>query len=704
MFQVYSLHHKERSANADVVPYALTIFVGAFLLFQVQPLIAKYILPWFGGGPAVWTTAMLFFQVVLLGGYAYAHLSIRRFSPRVQAGVHLALLAAALTQLPITPAEAWKPTAADLPTWRILLLLTATIGLPYFVLSSTAPLLQAWFSQAHAGPGRSPYRLYALSNFGSLLALVSYPFVVEPLLSRTTQVLVWSVGFGLFVVACGACAVWTWRSQMSGRDQGKGGDRVPAPAGPPPAVGVRLLWLAMAACAVVLLLAVTNQISQDVTVIPFLWVLPLSLYLLTFIIAFGHKRWYVRPLFAVALVPAMIAGWWIIAARDYTSIHVQIAVYSAVLFVGCMICHGELSRLKPDPRYLTGYFLTVALGGALGGAFVAVVAPLLFHDFLELHLAFLGVSGLALVAFFVDKTWILYRGRPLWAWTPIMAACLLLVLALSREAKRSSQFAVLQSRNFYGVLSLLLDNRGTPDEKIWLRNGDIHHGLQYTAPDRRRWPTTYYGPSSGAGLALRHFPRSGGLRIGLVGLGVGTLATYGKEGDSIRAYEINPDVKDFAEGYFTYLKDSPADVEIVLGDARLSMEQEAPQRFDLLLLDAFSGDAVPVHLLTKEAFEIYRRHLEPDGVIGIHVSNRFIDLIPVVRGAADYLGLESVLIASDDGPLMVRAAKWMLVTANRDFLELKPISQAISSMPESGDRTILWTDDFTSLFQVFSPD
>ncbi|HKJ03534.1 MAG TPA: hypothetical protein VJ997_13795, partial [Longimicrobiales bacterium] len=388
----------------------LTIFLGAFLLFQVQPLIAKYILPWFGGGPAVWTVSMLFFQVFLLAGYAYAHASVRRLRPRAQAWTHLALLVLALTQLPITPSDAWKPTDVSFPTARILLLLTVTIGLPYFVLSSTAPLLQAWFARAR--PGRSPYRLYALSNLGSLIALVSYPFVVEPALARSTQATIWSVAFGLFVVLCGASAMWALKAT------GDAGAPAPPSAetddAPRPGAGVRVRWLALSACASVLFLAVTNQITMDVAVIPFLWVLPLALYLLTFILAFDGRPWYVRSLFGVLLVPTVLATVWFMFRGVRASIPHQLVVYSAMVFVGCMICHGELSRLKPHPRYLTGFYLTVALGGALGGVFVAVLAPLLFNEYLELHLALLGVVALALTAIFLDEESRLGGGRPLW--------------------------------------------------------------------------------------------------------------------------------------------------------------------------------------------------------------------------------------------------------------------------------------------------
>lgn len=680
-----------------MVLYALTIFVGAFLLFQVQPLIAKYTLPWFGGGPAVWTTAMLFFQVVLLGGYAYAHVSIRRFTPKVQAAVHLALLAVALTQLPITPAETWKPTAADLPTWRILLLLTATIGFPYMVLSSTAPLLQSWFSRVHGN--RSPYRLYALSNLGSLLALVSYPFVVEPLLTRIAQVVMWSTGFGLFAVACGVCAVWIWRMDAGPVHTADRADSTLENTSQP-TLGVRALWLTLATCAAVLLLAVTNQITVDIAVVPFLWVLPLSLYLLTFVIAFDHRRWYVRPFLIVALAPVMIVAVWLMFRAQAATIGQQLFGYSAVLFVGCMICHGELSRLKPDPRHLTGYYLTIALGGALGGAFVTVVAPLIFNDYWELHLALIGVCGLALAVWYRDPASVLHRARPVWAWGG-MAMCMLVLSAfLGKQAVGASMTPIARSRNFYGVLAVLQENQGTLVESRWLRHGRIPHGIQFTAPALQRLATGYFSARSGVGLALQSFPRQSNRRIGMVGMGVGTLATYAHQGDYVRVYEIDPNVRHLNETYFTYLRDSPAAVEVVMGDARLSLERDPPQEFDFLLLDAFSGDAIPLHLLTREAFETYRRHLKPDGVLAILIATWHLDFGPVVRALADHFGMDAVRIETRPGDWQDWGADWMIVTHNHEFLETYPIAYYAERDHPRGSTRRLWTDDFTSLFQL----
>ncbi len=675
--------------------YALTVFVSAFLLFQVQPLIVRYILPWFGGGPAVWTASMLFFQLFLLAGYAYAHLSTERLRPRTQVAVHLVLLAVALTQLPITPSDALKPTEVTHPTAQILWLLTLSIGLPYLVLSATAPLLQAWF--ARALPDRSPYRLYALSNFGSLLALVSYPFVVEPLLTRSTQTLVWSATFGLFVVLCGATALRGLK--------GVGADTVGAAAlpdshGPPPAAGTRVLWLALSACAAVLFLAVTNQITMDVAVIPFLWVLPLGLYLLTFVIAFEHDGWYVRPWFVAALVPALACAVWFMFRAERAPIPQQLVVYAAIVFIGCMVCHGELSRLKPHPRYLTGFYLTVALGGALGGAFVALLAPVIFNDHLELHAALMGVATLALVTMFVDEGSSLHFGRPPTAWLALSLSLVGLALALSLHAREAGELAIMRSRTFYGVLTVYQEAAGTPGERLSLWHGRIAHGVQFTDLEERRLGTGYYAPNSGAAQAWRLLTPDHDRRIGIVGMGVGTLATYALPGDYIRLYEINPEVRILSDTLFTYLRDSSAKVDVVMGDARLSMEREEPQEFDLLFLDAFSGDAIPLHLLTKEAFETYDRHLTPGGVIAILISTWHLDFEPVVRRLASHFGLHAITIRAPGGDLQNWGSEWMILTRDLEWLEAAQFTD-VSAAPEAeleGQR--LWTDDYTSLFQL----
>ncbi|MHC4060660.1 MAG: spermidine synthase [Planctomycetota bacterium] len=677
----------------SIVTYALTVFLGAFLLFQVQPLIGKYILPWFGGGPEVWTTCMLFFQVLLLAGYAYAHLIVSRLGPRMQAAVHVILVAAALAVLPITPQTGWRPESLDYPVLRIMLLATACVGLPFFVLSSTAPLIQRWFSATN--PGASPYWLYACSNAGSLIALVSYPFVVEPALTRQAQAQVWSLGVVLVAVLVAYCAVSLWR--YSGPENQAHADEGVRDQGTLPAYGTRLLWVGLPACASLELLAVTNKICQDVAVIPFLWILPLSLYLLSFIICFHSEKWYRRRLFVGLFILAIggAALAWVYEER--VSVVQQISIYLALLMACCMVCHGELFRLRPAPRYLTRYYLMIAIGGALGGFFVAVVAPVIFDTYRELHV---GILASCLFVLLADER--LTGGWRRLVWVAIILVAGLASIFVRSRHGRTYETAVENSRNFFGVLTIWERWQEYPTyHRYVLQHGTTYHGLQFADPAKRQLPTAYYGPTSGAGLAVRLFPRQKDKRIGVVGLGVGTIATYAGEGDYIRFYEINPQVEELARSRFSYLAACAGKAEVVLGDARLSMEAEQPQEFDVLVLDAFNGDAVPVHLLTEEAFEIYLRHLKPDGVIAVHVSSLHLDLQLVVWKAAEHFKMQAVLIEDpDDDERGILASDWALLTNNEHFLSQNPVRQAAGEAPEDFEGIRLWTDDYINLFQI----
>lgn len=641
---------------------------------------------------------MLFFQVLLLAGYGYAHLSVSRFGPRSQALLHGALLLVALLQLPVTPSGDWKPLSPAGPTWHILLLLGATVGLPYFVLSSTTPLMQSWFSREH--PGALPYRLYALSNAGSLLALLSYPFLFEPVFSRGAQSTVWAIGFGVFAVASLVICIRALRRYGSTESASHGTADPPVEVFPHPTAAMYTLWLVFPACAAVLLLAVTNQITMDLVVIPFLWVLPLCLYLLTFILCFERERWYSRSVFVSALLPALIASLAMLWMGKEASVIWQIVVFSMVLFVCCMVCHGELSRLKPHPRYLTSYYLMIALGGALGGVFVTLIAPVIFLDYLELHLGLLGTGVLCFIALYSDKGSWFHRKGASRSVVPLIVAYVIVAALFIVQARQPFQSAIFQSRNFYGTLTVLQLFRGSSEEQLQLRHGRVLHGAQFTAPGKRRIATGYYSKRSGAGLVLRHFPQERRRHIGLVGMGVGTLAAFAREGDTIRIYEINPEVRRLAESYFTYLKESPAEIEIVMGDARLSMEREPPQEFDILFLDAFSGDAIPVHLLTVEAFELYLRHLKPSGVIALLIDTWHLNFEPVIRRLARYLDLESIKIDSPPGPNQDWGARWILLSRDEEFLMSQPLAEAATEYSGSIGHVRLWTDDYTSLLPL----
>lgn len=759
-----------------MLPYAFSIFTGAFLLFLVQPLIGKYILPWFGGSPGVWTTCLLFFQTLLLGGYAYAHFTSTRLRPRTQAIVHGALLVLSLAWLPIIPSAGWKPVTAGDPTWQILLLLAACLGLPYFVLSATGPLLQHWFSRTHAGV--SPYRLYALSNAGSLLALLGYPFVVEPAFSRQTQAMLWSAGLVVFVGLCGYCA-WQMarRAGLAGAEGMQPGAAHAAGAGETdaalPTAADKFLWLALPALASVLLLATTNKLCQEVAVVPFLWVLPLALYLLSFILSFDHPRWYSRGVFSALLVVSGAVVWSLLHTGAKVSLPRQVIGYASTLFVACMVCHGELYRLKPSPRHLTQFYLFIAAGGALGGLVVAVVAPLVFQEYIEFQFGWWGVAYLAglicllyksramavgsgvgalvalvvlpalqtsssdggvgrwAVAFFtqakvfygehwqelgvlfvifavcmregwrpVGRHWQLRMG----AW-PLMLSVVFGV-ALVIQVRSEGRSAVMAARNFYGTLKIYEYYESEPRAHHYvLTHGATTHGLQFTRLPQAMWPTTYYGRESGVGLAIALSPRHSARRLGVVGLGTGSLATYGEPGDTVRFYEINPAVEQLARTRFTYLAQSPAHVEVVIGDARLSMERElersGEEPFDVLALDAFSSDAIPVHLLTKEAFAVYLARVRPDGVIAVHISNRYLNLRPVVEALARHFGRKAVTISHQAGDdWWLSGSTWVLVTNNEAVLQSPTVDASSEASVESAPADALWTDDHASLMGV----
>jgi SAM-dependent methyltransferase len=669
-----------------MILYAATIFLSAFLLFQVQPLIAKVILPWFGGSAAVWTICMLFFQLLLLAGYVYSHAYVRMRIP-ARSHIHIALLAAAAATLPLAASAAWKPSGGEDPTWRILALLVTSVGLPYFMLSTTGPLVQVWYARAFEGA--SPYRLFALSNLGSMIALVSYPLAVEPLLALGAQTAIWSGGFVVFALACAALA---WRS--TDREV----ELAPQAHSDKPGPGLQALWAALAACASVLLLAFTSHMTLNVAAIPFLWVLPLALYLLSFVLCFEASGWYRRWLF-LPLAGAGLAAVCVTLTQSNPSIWTLIPLYSATLFAACMVCHGELARSKPDPRHLTGFYLMLALGGALGGVLVGLAAPQVFDDLYELPIGMCALSLLAMVALLRDRSSLL-NGR--WATVTRLVFFALIVglgVALARTYWDNAADSRLTSRNFYGVLNVRDSGEG-PEAMRVLAHGTIIHGKQFLEPDRRDWPTSYYGMTSGIGLAILDARSRGPLRVGVVGLGAGTLAAYGRSGDVFRFYDINPKVIELAHSEFSFLKDSPAQVEVALGDARLSLEREPDQNFDILALDAFSSDAIPVHLLTVEAFRVYLRHLKPGGLLAVHISNRYLDLVPVVQQAARHLSLEIRQVENDDDDdAGVYRSDWMLLSALPTAFEgnfLKEGAEKIDSEPS----VRLWTDDYSDLYRI----
>jgi hypothetical protein len=686
--------------------FALTIFLSAFLLFEVQPILSKYILPWFGGSPAVWTTCMVFFQTVLFAGYAYAHWSQRWFSPRIQGCVHLLLLAGALALLPIAPTLDWKPAGDGSPTWRILALLTVCVGLPYFVLSTTGPLVQAWFSRTL--PGRSPYRLYALSNIGSLLALLSYPFYVEPMFASGVQANYWTWGFIAFAVLCAVTAIvsslFAWRNQNANEQQVGESIRAEQIATPAPTLGRRLLWLALPAFASFMLLATTNHVCQDVAVIPLLWIMPLSLYLLTFIICFDHDRWYNRKAFALAAIMALL----FITAVDQLittganvsfSFVVELAAYFIALFCLCMVCHGELARIKPAAKYLTSFYLMISAGGALGGLFVSLLAPVLFSTYFEWKIG-LVVGGI-IAAVVVLGARSQHNLKKLYYLAPVLV---LLFVGFNTLPKLNDDARVeknISLRNFYGVSRVMEKDSGDPTQhRFLLYSGRIVHGIQFTDGAKRMQPNAYFGEETGVGRAFKFFAKRPRLHVGIVGLGAGTMAAYAQPGQTFRFYEINPDMLQLANEHFSYLKDCRGEVDVILGDGRLSLEREPEHYFNLLVLDAFSGDAVPVHLLTKQAFEIYTRVLSPSGAIAVNISNRYLNLEPVVVGVAREFHLTPLRFSSEGNAAEGKfPAEWIVLTKNAQFraenLEAVERGKKIETL-----RHGFWTDDHSNLFEI----
>jgi hypothetical protein len=677
-----------------MILYALTILVSAFLLFQVQPVIAKIILPWFGGSAAVWTTCLLFFQMVLLLGYLYAHAVVRYLKPRVQMLIHILLLVVSMAALPVIPSTAWKPSGTEEPTMRILGLLAATVGLPYFLLSTTGPLLQAWYARRFKGA--MPYRLYALSNAGSMFALISYPVLFEPAFGTRMQATMWSWGFGAFVVLCAAVA-WHSGSASVGVQAAAAMEETAPPA---PTAKTYLLWLLLPATASVLLLAITNHLSQNVAAIPFLWVLPLSLYLLSFILCFEGEGWYRRnpylQLLAVALGSMAYAN-----SVDMTSnvpIKVMIPLFGMGLFTCCMVCHGELARLKPHPAYLTHFYLMIAAGGAMGGLIVGLAAPHLFNSFYEMPVSLVVCAALVAYALWQDESLKWVR-----KWYGV-AVCATIVLALAvytgweiRETVRGARLLV---RNFYGGLKVR--DSGEPNSLTATRtltHGTINHGEEFLNLARRDWATTYYGPNTGVGVSIRDKQKKGAIRVGVIGLGTGTIASYGRPGDYYRYYEINPLVPDIAYHQFYFLPDCKAKLEIAMGDARLSLEKEAPENFDVLAVDAFSSDSIPVHLLTKEAMELDFHHLRPDGILAVHISNRYLNLQPVLEGEVKANGKIARLVDTDDDDEHdVFGATWILVTSPTPGFSQDVLASSEELKPTGSVR--LWTDDYSNLFKI----
>jgi hypothetical protein len=679
------------SARGVAALYGVAVFVAAFLLFQVEPIMGRLILPWFGGSAAIWMVAILFFQVVLVLGYLYAHLLVRHVSPARQMFVHVPVLLASLAVLPILPAASWRPVGGQDPTLRILGLLAVTVGPPFFVLCTCGPLLQAWYARGH---GR-PYRLFSLSNGASLLALLSYPLIVEPRLGLHAQAYVWSSAYALFVALAIAITVRAGLAARRAASVAETRARTSAPRWLD-----RVRWLALATTPSLLTLAVTNHLTRNVAPIPLLWVLPLSVYLLSLIICFESDQGYRRALF-LPLLPVVL---FLVAAGLFpgeleVGIIGQIAFFTGALFVFCMVCHGELARLKPAPDHLTGFYVMVAVGGALGGLFVAVLSPEIFSDYFELAFGIVLCAVVVLVAVAGD----LLKRTPGRVWPRravalvLAAATVLLGTYVLGKVLVYDRGDRLVARDFYGVSSVR-DSAGSEAVRT-LYSGAIVHGEQLLAPGGARTPISYYGSSSGLGVLMREENRTPQpTRVGVIGLGAGTIAAFGRPGDSYRFYEIDPLDISIAKTWFSFLRDSPAHVKVISGDARLSLEREPSQHFNVLVADAFNGDAVPIQLMTLQAFRLYFSQLAPGGVLAVNVSNRFLNLAPVVARAAGALDKQAIRIEvpGETTERIYKRSDWVLVTGNRQLaakLAHTPHSELLN--PNTGIR--LWTDDYSNV-------
>ena len=667
--------------------FSLIVFVGAFLLFQIQPLVAKQLLPFFGGSASVWVICMIFFQVTLLGGYAYAHALDTRYHFSRQRGIHLALILLSWLTLPVAVDFSM---ASDLPpTAGVLLVLGATVGMPFFLLSATSTLMQAWLRNTHAH--LNPYRLYVLSNAGSLLGLLGYPFLFDYFLGLTSQVWVWTGAYLCFSALLFAL-LWSVRHIEANPETVSASRAVPVPA------SNRLWWLFFSFSGSFLLLSMTNYLSYEIAPSPFIWVLPLAAYLVSFMVGFSDRPLYHRRIYAVLLAFAItlnLIGW----QFDAQTLNLfSILPVVVLVFLAATVCHAEAYRKRPDPAHLTQFYLMIALGGALGGIAVGIVFPLVFSSLVEVELSLIIALVLAFgIAGYIHREYVRRRREYFYSLGTLVATLFFATFStamLVSSLYRDHSNIIAQSRSFYGVLEVKETHSDEYGCTRILVHGNTVHGLEN---EMGIGDFSYYGPYSGLGGAL-YALRNTGRRIGAIGLGVGTIVRHTVPEDVLDFYEINEQVTQVAREYFTHLESVPASVELSVhhGDARLVLERTPAQGYDLLVSDAFSGDAIPVHLLTAEMFEIYLKHLADDGVLAIHGSNRYLDITPVVVHHAQRLGMDYIVVQSEEQE-NEGSALWFLLSTNRELLER--IDPDYREKEYTG-RTVEWTDDSWSLLDV----
>ncbi len=728
---------------AVLVVYTLTIFVSASLLFLIQPMFAKMVLPLLGGAPAVWNTAMLFYQAVLLLGYGYAYLADKWLTPRWQVAVHFAVLALPLFALPIAVPLGWTPPTASNPLPWLLALLAVGVGLPFFAVSTNGPILQRWFGRTGHRSAADPYFLYAASNLGSMLALLSYPVLLEPLMRLRSQSMIWTAGYLLLAALIVACGCFVWRAPA--RTMSDPEMETDAPAAPQIGIGRRVRWVLLSLAPSSLMLGVTNYMSTDIASIPLLWIVPLALYLLTFILLFAPQppvpHWLMVQALPILLLPLLV----LIVAGVHRPVALLLPLHLVTFFVAAMVCHGELARDRPGPGHLTEFYLWMSFGGVLGGVFNALVAPLLFTSVVEYPLALVLACLLGPLPG-VSPGWFRLSARTLDVLGPALLALVTLAAAagIVRLAPgplgtvlvfcvaaivcfgfrhRSLRFglgvgAILlvgllytgdqsrllwSERSFFGIHRIFQTPTGNAHLLI---HGTTLHGMQSLDPKHALEPLSYYSRSGPAGRVFAALNPAVSREIGVVGMGTGSLACYGKAGQRWTFYEIDPTVERIArdDRFFTFLRDSPPTIEVVLGDARLSLVNAAPQRFGLLILDAYSSDSIPLHLISREALHLYQSKLSDHGVLLFHISNRHLDLEPVIAALAQDAGLIARILddtsrSNADATIEKTASRWVVMARRREDLGVLAESPHTRE-PRTNDAPV-WTDDFSSLLSVF---
>ncbi|MFK7825589.1 MAG: fused MFS/spermidine synthase [Oligoflexales bacterium] len=701
--------------------FALNIFLGAFLVFLVQPLIARYILPWFGGSRSVWSASMLFFQVGLLGGYAYAFGVSKFFKIDKQIWVHACLLILSAFWLPITPDGSLKPDVSSSPAADVLFLLLFTVGVPYAILSATGPLYQHWL--AIWKPNKSPYVFYSLSNLGSLLGLLIYPFAVEPNLYLQSQTVLWSVFYSVFIFIslCMLLAL----GLLKLKNQEKTTDTIikqeeKADETSYNKVCDLILWVSLSACGTALLLSTTDFMCQDLAVIPFFWIIPLCLYLLTFIITFAGDRFYLRWIWFPLLLLIMQPLFGLLKDHynyDRGDLVTNVLIYIFGMFAAVMVCHGELFKLRPKADRLTLFYLMVSLGGAAGGFFITFIAPMIFSEYWEFPLSFIACLGLTALSFLrssgfnISKSSALRENLPIAGFIGLLflGQGILFSIKFIDFRNTFSENVLAKYRNFYGVARVVEEGRRSKKHRFELIHGHIDHGTQLQGKKKRKIATTYYSKISGVGTAILRHPKQltdKAMKVGIIGLGAGTLGAYVRDLDEYIFYEIDPNIEKLARTHFTFLKHEKSPPKVVLGDGRTSLERELKDNgslnFDVMVIDAFSGDAIPIHLLTLEAFKLYQNHLATGGVIAFHISNRHFNLEPLLYHTAKTLNMQALLIDSRSlKKLAIRGATWALLTNNKEFIEDKLVIKSLDSWDKwKNFDPIVWTDDYSSLVSL----